>query len=101
MAHVEYCLGNVDSESRRRLRARGDGDVGKVREASCLEHCGNCHAGPFLVVDGEVRRGASHVALLAEIDGRPGSASADGRPGGASADGRSGEIDESVRGERE
>lgn len=67
MAHVEYCLGNVDSEARRRLRTRND-----TREAFCLEHCGRCHAGPFLVVDGEIRRGASHEALLAEVDGRPG-----------------------------
>ena len=66
MAHVEYCLGNVDSEARRRLRARDD-----TREASCLEHCGRCHAGPFLVVDGGIRRGASHEALLAAIEEDP------------------------------
>ena len=63
MAHVEYCLGNVDSDARRRLRTRDD-----VREASCLEHCGRCHAGSFLVVDGELREGASHEALLTKIE---------------------------------
>ena len=56
---IEFCLGNVDPETRRRLRSLPD-----AREATCLEHCGHCDAGPFLVVDGSVSVGGSHGAVL-------------------------------------
>jgi len=59
MPHIECCLGNVDTETCDRLRSRSD-----VRVASCLDRCGQCHAAPFLVVDGRVRTGVSHEALL-------------------------------------
>ncbi len=62
---IEFCLGNVDPATRRRLRSRPD-----AREATCLEHCGRCAAGPFLVVDGTVRAGGSHEAVLDGADER-------------------------------
>jgi len=62
---VEYCLANVDADERRRLQSRAG-----VREANCLERCGRCRAGPFLVVDGTVREGSTHARLL-EGDGKP------------------------------
>jgi uncharacterized protein YuzB (UPF0349 family) len=60
---IEYCLNNVDAEARRLLVARGPG----VIETSCLQRCGQCFAGPFLVVDGDLIDGASHAALLARV----------------------------------
>lgn len=62
---VEYCLGNVDPAIRRRLRSRPD-----AREAACLEHCGRCDAGPFLVVDGTVRTAGNHGTILDGADER-------------------------------
>lgn len=61
---IEYCLANVDAEARPRLRSRSN-----VREASCLEECGRCRATSFLVVDGRVRTGSDHDAILAGLDG--------------------------------
>jgi uncharacterized protein YuzB (UPF0349 family) len=58
---VEYCLNNVDVATRAALWASGLA----VEESSCLQRCGQCWAGPFLVVDGEVIVGAPHLALLA------------------------------------
>jgi uncharacterized protein YuzB (UPF0349 family) len=58
---IEYCLSNVDEETRRLLAARDD-----TREATCLDHCGRCYREPFLVVDGTVETGPSHEATLAE-----------------------------------
>ncbi|NHN48228.1 DUF1450 domain-containing protein [Halostella sp. JP-L12] len=60
---IEYCLSNVDAETRRRLAAREDS-----REAACLEQCGRCHREAFLVVDGTVRSGPSHAAVLDDLD---------------------------------
>ena len=61
---IEYCLRNVDREARDRLAARDD-----VREAPCLDRCGRCYAGPFLVVDRAVATGESHAAVLDALDG--------------------------------
>lgn len=60
---IEYCLGNVDPDARRRLRSRSD-----AREATCLDHCGRCHAGPFIVVDDDVVEGPTHEAILHATD---------------------------------
>lgn len=56
---IEYCLSNVDAETRRLLAGTAD-----AREATCLEHCGRCYEGPFLVVDGRVETGPSHEAIV-------------------------------------
>jgi uncharacterized protein YuzB (UPF0349 family) len=61
---IECCLNNVDRETRDRLAARDD-----AREAACLDRCGRCYAGPFLVVDGTVATGESHAAILDALDG--------------------------------
>ena len=60
---IEYCPSNVDGETRRRVAAREDS-----REATCLDHCGRCHREAFLVVDGTVRTGSSHAAILDDLD---------------------------------
>ncbi|WP_135820451.1 DUF1450 domain-containing protein [Halostella litorea] len=60
---IEYCLTNVDGAARDRLAARDD-----TREAACLDRCGRCYAGPFLVVDGRVVTGESHAAVLDRVD---------------------------------
>ena len=69
---VEYCLSNVPTPARAMLQACGL----PVREDSCLQRCGCCYDGPFLVVDGEVVEGASHREILERI-GR-GAGSGDG-----------------------
>jgi uncharacterized protein YuzB (UPF0349 family) len=61
VGHVEYCLDNVDSATRRRL---GGLDEVPVTEQRCLQRCGDCYSGPFLVVDGELRTAETHGALL-------------------------------------
>jgi uncharacterized protein YuzB (UPF0349 family) len=60
---VEYCVNNVDPGTRERLANAPVEDRG----APCLERCGTCHTTPFLVVDGELRVGESHAALLAAL----------------------------------
>jgi len=62
---LEYCLANVDAGVRDRLRSRAD-----ASERGCLERCGRCHDGPFLVVDGGVRDGPTHEAILAAVEDR-------------------------------
>lgn len=57
---VECCLRNVTPEGRRAARRRGI----DLTVAPCLEHCGHCRAGPFVVVDGDLRTGESFPALL-------------------------------------
>lgn len=57
---VEYCLNNVDARARAWLLARGL----RLGESSCLQRCGQCYSGPFLVIDGELVAGATHDALL-------------------------------------
>jgi uncharacterized protein YuzB (UPF0349 family) len=60
---VECCANNVDVATYRALR---DGDVA-VSQQYCLGRCGVCHDSPFLLVDGELRRGPSHADLLGEL----------------------------------
>ena len=81
-AVIEYCLSNVDGETRRRLAAREEVPASEaregssqersgcddVREATCLDHCGRCYREAFLVVDGTVRTGPSHAAVLRDLD---------------------------------
>jgi uncharacterized protein YuzB (UPF0349 family) len=57
MPDIEYCLNNVDSDTRTLLRGTD------ARETTCLGRCGRCYSDPFLLVDGEVRTG-DHCALV-------------------------------------
>ena len=57
---VEYCLNNVDDETRAALLRAGPWVV----ESSCLQRCGLCYDGPFLLADGEEFDGMSHAELL-------------------------------------
>jgi uncharacterized protein YuzB (UPF0349 family) len=60
---IEYCVSNVTATERRRLE---DADV-DANARMCLEQCGRCYSGPFLVVNGERRQGQSHRDLLATL----------------------------------
>jgi uncharacterized protein YuzB (UPF0349 family) len=60
---IEYCLRNVDGGVRDRLAAV-ETDA-EVVERRCLQRCGECYRGPFLVVDGALETADSHAALLA------------------------------------
>lgn len=81
---VACCLHNVTAEFRALAR---DADV-RFRPAPCKEHCGICHDGPFLVVDGEVRTGPDHETILGSIEGVDVDSEAD--PDGGDSDGGSG-----------
>lgn len=67
---VEYCLGNVDAETRRRLRALGTDErhcersTDDLIEKRCLRRCGDCYREPFLVIDGTPVTGATHADIL-------------------------------------
>lgn len=57
---VNYCLNNVTADVRRQLNALAQ----VVVEDYCLQRCGDCFAGPFLVVDGKLMTGASHAQMI-------------------------------------
>lgn len=56
---IEYCLSNVDDETRRYLAVAPE-----TIESPCLEHCGICCSEPFLVVDGTLHRIDTHETCL-------------------------------------
>jgi uncharacterized protein YuzB (UPF0349 family) len=60
---ISYCISNVDDETRRFLQSCGL----PVIEDFCLQRCGRCYDGPFLIVDEELAVGASHSAILEVI----------------------------------
>lgn len=60
---IAYCLHNVDSDVRGQLTAV-ETDAETV-ERRCLQRCGDCHRGDFLVVDGRLEADGSHADLLA------------------------------------
>ncbi|MFB6218827.1 MAG: DUF1450 domain-containing protein [Halobacteriaceae archaeon] len=60
---VEYCLRNVDAETRRRLEESDCETVGK----RCLQRCGDCYRGEFLVVDGAPEFGDDHADVLPAV----------------------------------
>jgi uncharacterized protein YuzB (UPF0349 family) len=61
MTTVEYCLNNVGATARDRLS-----DLDCTVERRCLQRCGNCYRGDFLVIDGELATGRPHATLIAE-----------------------------------
>jgi uncharacterized protein YuzB (UPF0349 family) len=76
---IEYCLRNVDDETRERLRpgactpVAADAAAGTDSEADaeiverrCLQRCGDCYRSDFLVVDGTLETADSHASLLAD-----------------------------------
>ncbi|RIK34885.1 MAG: hypothetical protein DCC55_32030 [Chloroflexi bacterium] len=60
---INYCLNNVTADVRRQLDAL---DLTAV-EDYCLQRCGDCFAGPFLVVDGRLVTGDSHAQILRNL----------------------------------
>ena len=57
---ISYCLNNVDAETRGKLLRCGF----PVIEDCCLQRCGRCYDGPFLLVDEELMSGPTHAALF-------------------------------------
>ena len=66
-SYIEYCINNVDAAARAALLRSGLA----AEESSCLQRCGQCFAGPFVVVDGDLIDGPSHAALLARLQPDP------------------------------
>ena len=62
---VEYCVGNVDPDGRKRLRNLDCRTV----EQPCLQRCGSCFTCSLLVVDGEARLADSLTDQLATLEG--------------------------------
>ena len=60
---LNYCRRNVDARTRSRLRT-GEFDA---MEDVCLQRCGDCYAGPFLIADGALLSGGSHEELLRRL----------------------------------
>ena len=64
MALIECCLSNVSSDARTALNESDH----EVREAICLDRCGDCYDRSFVVVDGDLWIGDSHRDILRSID---------------------------------
>lgn len=63
MITVSYCLSNVDAETRRWLRQCEF----SVVEDHCLQRCGDCLLGPFLLVGNTMVQGESHEMIMARL----------------------------------
>lgn len=61
---VECCLRNVTAECRTAARRRGI----ELSIAPCRERCDACRAGPFVLVDGDLRTGAEFATLLDGVE---------------------------------
>lgn len=61
MPTIEYCLNNVSAATRNRLT-----ELNCTVERRCLQRCGTCYDGDFLVVDGACKAGKPHADLLVE-----------------------------------
>lgn len=57
---LSYCVNNVDDAARALLRAHACATA----EEHCLQRCGACYEGPFLLLDGQFFSGPSHHAIL-------------------------------------
>jgi uncharacterized protein YuzB (UPF0349 family) len=60
---INYCLSNIDEVTRTLLRR----SEFEVVEDFCLNRCGTCYEGPFLVVEGRLFTGESHQAILEQV----------------------------------
>ena len=61
---INYCLKNLATPQTRTLY-RNSGFC--VVEDFCLQRCGQCYAGPFLVIDGKEVTGESHQVLIEQL----------------------------------
>ncbi|GAA0675760.1 hypothetical protein ACFQDG_06470 [Natronoarchaeum mannanilyticum] len=61
---VECCLRNVTPECRTAARRRGI----ELSVAPCRERCDACRAGPFVLVDGDLRTGETFGSLLDDLE---------------------------------
>lgn len=57
---VEYCLNNLDADIRNALES----SPARTRQLCCMDRCGTCYHGPFLVIDGELDQFDSQAAAL-------------------------------------
>lgn len=60
---IECCTNNLTVETWSTLR---DSTV-EVDQQYCLQRCGVCHDGPFVVVDGDTARGSSYETILEDL----------------------------------
>jgi uncharacterized protein YuzB (UPF0349 family) len=60
---ISYCLSNVDGETRKLLRQCEH----EVIEDVCLQRCGHCFEGPFLLLGERLVTGVSHEEILVKI----------------------------------
>ena len=63
---LRYCRNNVPLDVRRRLRKSGF----PVIEECCLDCCDVCYVGPYLLADGEIITGDSHLDILEMLKAR-------------------------------
>jgi uncharacterized protein YuzB (UPF0349 family) len=66
-SYIQCCLDNVDATTRSRVQAGGTTVDATVQFRPCLQRCGTCYEGSFLIIDGDLRRGESHEGLLADL----------------------------------
>ena len=64
MVEINYCLSNIEPETRPLLHQLPC----HLIEDFCLGRCGYCEASAFLIIDGEVVTGKSHEEILAQIE---------------------------------
>ena len=57
---VECCVHNLTGDSREPVDRIDD----EVRMSFCLDRCGTCYEGPFLVIDGKLQAGGSYKEIL-------------------------------------
>lgn len=60
---IEYCINNVDGETRDALEACPV----PTRAEYCMHRCGYCYTGPFVAVDGRLYR-EDHEEILDRLD---------------------------------
>lgn len=66
--HVAFCLRNIDRPTCERLKAfaQQNPEV-ELEPAGCLCHCSRCVDVPFLLVNGRIVEGATHLDILEDL----------------------------------
>lgn len=62
-AQIECCTNNLTMDSWETLRKS---EI-EFDQQYCLQRCGVCHDGPFVVIDGEMISGASYDEIIDQI----------------------------------
>lgn len=61
---VECCISNMNSDERKLLKESSI----KVRERTCLEHCGLCSTGQLLIVNGKPVMGDNYQRMSERLE---------------------------------